>query len=46
VKCFARLRSVNPGFDPAEVLQLEVGLSAARYSTASLVALFYQDLVE
>ena len=45
MKSFARLQGVNPGFNPGEVLKLEVALSPIRYSTASEAILFYNNLL-
>ena len=37
IRTFASLRSVNPGFDPHNVLTLQTSLSSGRYNTAAKV---------
>jgi predicted permease len=46
IRSFARLQSVNPGFDPSHVVTMQVSLPEARYSTGTQVASFYRQLVE
>ncbi|MFI5250738.1 MAG: ABC transporter permease, partial [Gemmatimonadales bacterium] len=45
-RSFARLLSVDPGFDPSRVLTAHVSLSAAKYPTNESVRAFYHDVVE
>src|SRR6185436_3609508 len=46
VRTFAKLRSVTPGFDPANVLTFQVDLKGDRYKTASQSWAFYQAGLE
>ena len=46
IRSFARLQSVNPGFDPDHVVTMQVSLPAARYATGIQVASFYRQLIE
>jgi putative ABC transport system permease protein len=46
VKSFARLGSVNPGFDPAGVMTIRVALPSARYKEPRQKAEFYEKLLE
>jgi putative ABC transport system permease protein len=41
-----RLVSQDPGFEPGEVVGLELSLPPARYASSSAVAEFYSDLIE
>ena len=43
-RSFQRLRAVDPGFDPAGVLTLELTLPPARYPRHADVAAFYHEL--
>ncbi len=45
-RSFARLLSVDPGFDPSRVLTAHVSLSAAKYPTNESVRAFYRDVVD
>jgi putative ABC transport system permease protein len=45
-RSFARLLSVDPGFDPSQVLTAHVSLSAAKYPTNESVQAFYRDVVD
>lgn len=45
-RSFARLLSVDPGFDPSQVLTAHVSLSAAKYPTSETVRAFYRDVVD
>jgi putative ABC transport system permease protein len=42
---FLRLRRVNPGFDPHNVLTFRIALPASRYAQLTQVAPFYQKLI-
>ncbi len=46
VRSFLRLQSVDPGFDPHNVLTLRLSLPEARYPEAHQVISFYQQLTE
>jgi putative ABC transport system permease protein len=45
IRSFAKLESVNPGFQPDHVLTMQVALPESRYSDFK-VALFYRQLLE
>ncbi|MDQ6886219.1 MAG: ABC transporter permease [Gemmatimonadota bacterium] len=45
VQSFARLRNVNPGFDPERVLTMRVSLAPARYPGGREVRAFYGELI-
>jgi predicted permease len=45
LQSFRNLRSVSPGFDPANVLTAEVSLPAARYTSREQVVAFYHELL-
>ncbi|MGZ5005675.1 MAG: ABC transporter permease, partial [Chthoniobacterales bacterium] len=45
LKSFVRLQNVNPGFDPQNVLTMEVSLPIAKYARGKPVADFYEELV-
>nr|MDQ3806523.1 ABC transporter permease [Acidobacteriota bacterium] len=45
LKSFARLAAVDPGFDPANVLTLRLGLPGARYPEPRRKAEFYESLL-
>lgn len=45
LKSFVRLQNVNPGFDPRNVLTMEVSLPVAKYPRGKPVADFYLELV-
>jgi predicted permease len=45
-RSFARLRSVNPGFDPSFVLTGRVSLPASKYPDSHSVRAFYQATVD
>lgn len=42
---FAQLRSANPGFDPRNLLTLNVALPPSRYSKPAQMAAFFDELV-
>jgi putative ABC transport system permease protein len=46
LKSFVRLTQVDPGFDPANVLRLDLSLPALRYAKAEQQAQFYEQLIE
>jgi putative ABC transport system permease protein len=45
LKSFIRLQNVNPGFDPRNVLTMEVSLPVAQYARGRPVADFYAELI-
>jgi putative ABC transport system permease protein len=45
LKSFIRLQNVNPGFDPRNVLTMEVSLPVAKYARGRPVADFYTELI-
>lgn len=45
LKSFVRLQKVDPGFDPHNVLTMEVSLPVAKYARGMPVLSFYQELV-
>ncbi|MFN2455432.1 MAG: ABC transporter permease [Pyrinomonadaceae bacterium] len=45
IKSFARLLNVDPGFDAANVLTMQVSLPSARYAEPSEKARFYEQLL-
>jgi predicted permease len=45
VKSFLRLRSIDPGFRPGQVMTMTVSLPAARYSTAPEMNAFHDRLL-
>lgn len=46
LQSFARLRSVNPGFEPAHLLSMRIALPPARYDTGAKRLAFFQDLTQ
>jgi len=46
IKSFARLLDVSPGFNPENVLSMNVALSGSRYKEPQQVTSFYQRSVE
>ncbi|MGI8498719.1 MAG: ABC transporter permease [Gemmatimonadaceae bacterium] len=46
VQSFARLRNVDPGFDPERVLTMRVSLAPARYPSGREVRAFYRALID
>jgi putative ABC transport system permease protein len=45
IKSFQRLSDVNPGFEPANLLTLELSLPASRYTDGNKVADFYEQVL-
>ena len=45
LKSFVRLQNVNPGFDPRNVLTMEISLPTAKYARGQPVADFFAELV-
>jgi putative ABC transport system permease protein len=45
MRSLAHLRSVNPGFQPANLLTIQISLPPARYNTVQKKAAFYDELV-
>jgi putative ABC transport system permease protein len=45
IQSFARLHSVNPGFQPANLLTMKIALPIARYDTDQKRAAFFESLV-
>jgi len=46
IKSFAKLTNVSPGFNPENVLSMNVALSGSRYGDSQQVASFYQRALE
>src|SRR2546423_7552341 len=46
LKSFVKLVKVDPGFDPHQVLRLDLALPEARYPEARQQMMFYQQLIE
>ena len=46
IKSFAKLINVSPGFNPENVLSMNVALSGSRYGDSQQVATFYQRALE
>jgi len=46
IRSFVKLQQVDPGFDPKNVLRVDVGVPRARYATAPRVAEFFKQLVD
>ncbi|MFY9555610.1 MAG: ABC transporter permease, partial [Blastocatellia bacterium] len=46
LKSFVRLVNVDPGFDPRNVLRLDLSLPAPRYATPQQRLRFYEELME
>jgi predicted permease len=46
VRTFANLMSVEPGFDPSNVLTFQIALNGERYDTTNEAAAFYRDALE
>jgi predicted permease len=46
MRSFARLTQVNPGFDPHNVLSVEMLVPRSKYNKRQLIASFYQQLLE
>ncbi len=46
IRSFERLSSVNPGFDPSNVVSLNVALPEARYPDSAALAVFYRTAID
>ena len=46
IKSFLRLRDVDPGFDPQNVLTMRISLAPARYHKGEQVIAFYEQVLE
>lgn len=46
IKSFSRLTNINPGFNPENMLTVNVALSGARYREAAAVSGFYKQTVD
>src|SRR4029078_6049850 len=46
IKSFARLLNVNPGFNPENMLAINVALSGSKYKESEQVTAFYQQALE
>ena len=46
IKSFSRLTNINPGFNPENVLTVNVALSGGRYRDAAAVTAFYKQTLE
>jgi putative ABC transport system permease protein len=46
IKSFANLQRVDPGFDPENVLRIDVGLPRTRYPDRNQAAVFFKQLVD
>jgi len=44
LRSFARLRSVDPGFDPSHLLSMRIALPPARYDSGTKRLAFFEDL--
>ena len=44
IRSFVRLRTVSPGFDPANVVTMRLELPPAKYGTKPKMIAFYNDL--
>ena len=45
IRTFASLLTTDPGFDPRQMLTLEIWTTGSKYDSAARLANFYQDLV-
>jgi len=46
IKSFLRLQAVNPGFNPSNVLTMQLDLSGPKYKTGAQVIAFHDQLLE
>ena len=46
IRSFARVRSVNPGFDPSNVLTFRINLPAAAYTDPNRIKLAHEQIVQ
>ncbi|HET8671471.1 MAG TPA: ABC transporter permease [Candidatus Saccharimonadales bacterium] len=46
VKSFRQLRAVNPGFDPENVVTMQIALPPAKYRETPKIVTFFEQLVE
>ena len=46
IRSFVRLQQVNPGFEPRQIVTMEIGLSRAKYPELPQVAQFYDRLLQ
>jgi len=46
IKSFSRLMSVNPGFNPRNVLAMQINLPGKKYQEGKQIAQFFQQLIE
>jgi len=46
LKSFVKLRAVDPGFNPSNVLTMRLALPSNRYGTVDTQAAFYRDLLD
>jgi len=46
VRSFLRLRAASPGFDPKNLLTMDITLPPAKYSTAARLTSFYDQVLE
>jgi putative ABC transport system permease protein len=46
IKSFMRLQQVNPGFDPQNVLAVELELPGSKYKEGAQVSAFYEQTIE
>jgi putative ABC transport system permease protein len=46
LKSFVRLREINPGFNPENVLAMEISLSPAKYKEVEKQVLFFGQIIE
>ncbi|HLX43497.1 MAG TPA: ABC transporter permease [Bryobacteraceae bacterium] len=46
IRSFLRLRNASPGFDPSNLLTMQINLPPARYADAARSIAFYRDVIQ